>query len=179
MSIAQIQIRHDENEDRLLLRFLTSDDCEYRFWLTRRFVKRLWTMLVRMLEWDQAVKQQLDPATRHEVLDIRHQGYVSEADYQTQFREQPADAPRKLPLGEAPVLLGRAEGKKRPDGVQVLTLQPMRGQGIDITVDTRLLHLFMRLLREQAEKTDWDMKLALHEGAAAPAEQEPRRRSVN
>ena len=176
MSIAQIQIRYDENDDRLLLRFSTTDDCEFRFWLTRRFTKRLWPMLVRMLEWDQAVKQQIDPTARSEVLDIRHQGYVSEADYQTRFREPSEQAPRTMPLGETPVLLGRAEGKKRPDGVQVLTLQPMQGHGIDITADMRLLHLFMRLLREQVAKTDWDMNLALHEGAAAAPEQ---RRSVN
>jgi hypothetical protein len=128
-------------------------------------------MLVRMLEWDQAVKQQVDPAARHEVLDIRHEGYAREADYKTEFREQPRDAPRAMPLGDAPVLLGRAEGKKQPGGAQILSLRPMQGQGIDITCDTRLLHLFMRLLREQVAKTDWDVDLALHEGqAAAPAQ---------
>jgi hypothetical protein len=178
LSIAQIQVRYDENEDRLLLRFSTTENCEFRFWLTRRFAKRLWPMLVRMLEWDQAVKQQIDPNARKEVLDIRHEGYVREADYQTQFHEQSGDAPRTMPLGEAPVLLGRAEGKKQPDGGQILTLQPMHGQGIDITCDTRLLHLFMRLLREQVAKTDWDMNLALHDGPAASTEQ-PRPRTVN
>jgi hypothetical protein len=111
------------------------------------------------------VKQQIDPSARNEVLDIRHQGYVSEADYQTQFREH---AEAVLPLGETPVVLGRAEGKKQPDGTQILRLQPMQGQGIDITCDTRLLHLFMRLLREQVAKTDWDVNLALHEGQTAP-----------
>jgi hypothetical protein len=174
LSIAQIQLRYDENEDRLLLRFSTTDDCEFRFWLTRRFTKRLWPMLVRMLEWDQAVKQQIDPNARKEVLDIRHEGYVREADYTTQFRDR---AEAVLPLGEAPVLLGRAEGKKQPDGGQILRLQPAQGQGIDIACDTRLLHLFMKLLREQVAKTDWDVNLALHEGAGAP--EPPRARTVN
>jgi hypothetical protein len=174
LTISQIQLRYDENEDRLLLRFSTTDNCEFRFWLTRRFTKRLWPMLVRMLEWDRAVKQQIDPSARKEVLDIRHEGYVREADYSTEFRER---AQAALPLGEAPVVLGRAEGKKQPDGAQILRLQPMQGQGIDMTCDTRLLHLFMRLLREQVAKTDWDVNLALHEGAAEP--EQPRARTVN
>ena len=117
----------------------------------------------------------IDPSARKEVLDIRHEGYVREADYKTEFQERAAAV---MPLGEAPVLLGRAEGKKQPDGTQILRLQPLHGQGIDITCDTRLLHLFMRLLREQVVKTDWDVNLALHEGQAAP-EQQPQPRTVN
>src|SRR4051812_45338641 len=110
MTIHQIQIRYDQNEDRLLLRLTTTDDCEFRFWLTRRFTKRLWRVLVQMLEWDRAVTQQVDPATRREVLDLQHEGYAREADFRTQFAE---GAPRQLVLGEAPLLIGKAQGKKR------------------------------------------------------------------
>ncbi|MBI3045490.1 MAG: hypothetical protein HYY78_21990 [Betaproteobacteria bacterium] len=172
MGIHQIQIRHDETEDRLLLRFSTSDGCEFRFWLTRRFTKRLWGMLVKMLEWDRAVQQQVDPGTRRTVLDIQHEGYARQANYSKAFEEPPREAPRRLPLGEAPVLLAKASGKKRDDGVQMLGLHPLRGQGIDISLDTRLLHIFTRLLREQVARTDWDVNLALHEelGEAAPAQ---------
>ena len=87
MAIHQIQVAHDEAQDRLLVRLSTTDDCEFRFWLTRRFTKRLWAMLVQMLEWDRAVKQQVDRETRHAVLDMQHQGYSQEADYKTQFQE--------------------------------------------------------------------------------------------
>jgi hypothetical protein len=176
MAIHQIQIAHDETEDRLLLRLSTTDDCEFRFWLTRRFTRRLWTMLVQMLEWDRAVKQQADRETRHAVLDIQHQGYSQEADYSTQFREATPDTPRRLPLGADPVLLAKAQGTKRDDGIQVLKLLPLQGTGIDITVDTRLLHLFMRLLREQVAKVEWDLELALHQ---TPQGQEPQRRVLN
>ena len=173
-----MQLRYEETEDRLLLRLSTTDDCEFRFWLTRRFVKRLWPMLVQMLEWDKAVQQQLDPDTRHAVLDFQHEGYSAAADYKTQFQERTPDAPRRMPLGEAPVLLGKAEGKKQSQGVQILRLHPLHGTGIDMTVDTKLLHVFMRLLREQVGKTDWDVNLALYEGAAdamQPGHVEPQR----
>jgi hypothetical protein len=48
-----------------------------------------------------------------------------------------------------------------------------------MTLDTKLLHIFTRLLRQAVAKTDWDINLALHgakEEAAAPApEAAPRR----
>lgn len=178
MALHQIQIRFDETEDRLLLRLSTTDNCEFRFWLTRRFTKRLWRMLVKMLEWDRAVNQQLDPETRHAVLELQHEGYSRQADYTKQFAEHVQDAPRRMLLGEAPVLLAKAQGKRRDEGVQMLSLHPLQGQGIDITLDTRLLHIFTRLLREQVAKTDWDLNLALHEARQenAPAQEaQPRR----
>ena len=168
MQIHQIQARYDELQDRILLRLSTTDDCEFRFWLTRRFVKRLWEMLVKMLEWDQAVRQQVDPDTRRTVLDIQHEGFAQQADYSRKFEE----SERRMPLGDAPVLLAKATGKKRDSGTQVLSLHPQQGQGIDMTLDTRLLHIFSRLLREAVRKAEWDVDLALHEGAqqAAPAQ---------
>src|SRR5688572_719574 len=153
MAIHQIQIRFDETEDRLLLRLSTTDNCEFRFWLTRRFTKRLWKMLVQMLEWDRAVMQQMDPETRHSVLDLQHEGYSQQANYAQEFEERPQGAPRRMPLGEAPVLLAKAKGTKRNDGVQMLGLHSLQAQGVDITLDTRLLHIFTRLLREQVTKT--------------------------
>lgn len=178
MGIHQIQIRHDETEDRLLLRLSTTDDCEFRFWLTRRFTRRLWRMLVQMLEWDRAVLQQVDPDTRRTVLDIQHDGYSQQANYSKAFDESPQTAPRRLPLGEAPVLLAQAKGTKGENGAQMLALHPLQGQGIDITLDTRLLHIFTRLLREQVAKTDWDVNLALYEATQenAAAQETPSRK---
>lgn len=178
MAIHQIQIRHDESEDRLLLRLSTTDNCEFRFWLTRRFTKRLWAMLVQMLEWDHVVKQQVIPEARRTVLEIQHEGFSRQANYAKPFEEPAREAPRQLPLGETPVLLAKAKGKKGESGAQMLGLHPLQGQGVDITLDTRLLHIFTRLLREQAAKTDWDLDLKLYEPAAASApvqDAEPRK----
>lgn len=178
MKIHQIQIRHDEPEDRLLLRFSTADNAEFRFWLTRRFVKRLWAMLVQMLEWDQAVRQQADPETRRTVLDIQHEGYARQANYAKKFEDAPQDAPRRLPLGEAPAVLAKAKGKKGENGMQLLSLHPQQGHGIDMTLDTKLLHIFARLLTQAVAKTDWDINLALYQGKEQPAgaqEAAPRR----
>ena len=179
MTIHQIQIQYDEIQDRLLLRLSTTDDCEFRFWLTRRFTKRLWNVLVQMLEWDRAVNQQLDPDIRRSVLDLQHEGYTRQADYTQKFRAHAQGTPPRLVLGEAPVLLAKADGRKQADGVQILSLNPVDGQGVDITLDTPLLHIFTRLLREQASTTAWDMDLALYEGSPQTTSADARPRRLN
>jgi hypothetical protein len=139
----------------------------------------LWTALVQMLEWDSAVKQQIDPQTRRAVLDIQHEGYSQQADFSKRF-EEAKEAPRRLLLGETPVLLAKVQGRKQNDGVHVLSLHPLQGQGIDITLDTQLLHLFTKLMREQVAKTDWDLNLDLYgAGEGAAPEAEPRSRQLN
>lgn len=157
MAIHQIQLKHDQHEDRLLLRVSTVAGEEFRFWLTRRFVDRLWGMLVKMLEWDEALRQQFDDEARRNVLEIRHEGYAQEGDFKTKFQGAP-----RLPLGESPVLLAQAKGKKGEKGAYLVSLLPQRGQGIDMTLDTKLLHIFIRLLREVVEKAEWGMELRLY-----------------
>jgi hypothetical protein len=125
--------RHDDSPDanpaqragdRLLLRVSTTDGAEFRFWLTRSFVKKLWAMLLRMVEWDKAVQQQFYASTRQAVLEIQHQGFSQQGDFSKGFEE----AARNFPLGEAPVLLASGKGVRRDDGLYVLSLYPAQGR---------------------------------------------------
>lgn len=173
--IHQIQVRYDEEHDRILLRLSTQDGREYRFWLTRRFVKRLWPMLVEMLAWDRAVGAQVDVATRQTVLDIQHESYVQQGDFATAYQE----VPRQLPLGEAPVLAAHGKGSRLDGGRCLLSLLPQQGQGIDITLDNRLLHLLGKLLQEAVKQADWDIGLQLGNPPSAQAEAPATARRLN
>src|SRR5262245_59704472 len=146
------------------MRLSATDACEYRFWLTRRFVKQLWALLLKMVEWDKAVQQQFDAAMRQTVLEIQHEGYAQQGDFSRRFE----DTPRRYPLGEAPVLLASGKGTRREGGLQVLSLHPAQGQGLDLTLDARLLHIFAKLLRDAVERSQWDITLALRDNAAEP-----------
>jgi hypothetical protein len=42
-----------------------------------------------------------------------------------------------------------------------------------MTLDTRLLHIFGKLVREAVARADWDLNLALSEKAADSAQPEP------
>lgn len=166
MKIHQMQIHRDELEDRLLLRVSTTDNSEFRFWLTRRFVKQLWALLLKMLEWDRAVQQQLDAGMKQTVLEIQHEGYAQQGDFSKGYEE----GARNMPLGATPILLSKGKGTRRDDGLQVLSLQPEQGQGLDMTLDTRLLHIFAKLLRDAAVHPDWELNLPLGEPPGEPVQ---------
>ncbi len=168
MAIHQIQFAYQEQEHRVLMRVSTTDGEEFRFWLTRRFVRRMWGLLVRMLEQDQPVRQQFDADTKRTVLGIRHEGFAQQGNFSAPFEEREY----RKPLGDEPQLLARAEGKLREDGTYLLRLHPQRGQGIDMALDAQLLHLFSKLLNQVVAKTDWAVNLDLYQGKEQPA-QEP------
>lgn len=154
MNIHQIQVRYDEVQDRILMRLSTTDDCEYRFWFTRRFVKRLSKMLFKMLDAE-AAGGELSPEARRAMLDMQQESVTRRSDFSRGFEE----GSRQLPLGEAPVLIARAKSKRREDGVQILSLQPQQGYGVDLTLDGNFLHILYKLLRDAVAATDWDVDL--------------------
>jgi hypothetical protein len=59
------------------------------------------------------------------------------------------------------VLLSRISGKQPGQQQQVLSLHPEQGQGIDLGVNTSLLHMISKLLVDAVAQSDWDLKLAI------------------
>jgi hypothetical protein len=157
MAIHQIQVRYDELQDRVLLRLSTTDAREFRFWLTRRFVKRLWGVLLKLLEQDRPVRQQVDGAARRAVLGIQHEGFVSQGNYSEPYE----DREYGMPLGTEPVLIAKGQGRLAEGAGYLLRLQPETGQGVDLSLDTKLLHIFAKLLSDAVARTDWDMRLEI------------------
>lgn len=168
--LRQIQIRYDAQEDRGLLRISTLDKSEYQFWITRRFARMLWPVLVRMLESTGNVAHQQDQAAKSAVLSFEHEKATSSTDFASKYQE---DAIR-APLGESPVLLGKAEVKSGPGKQPRLGLHPMEGNGVEFTVDEKLLHSLCTLVSKVAQSADWQLDLSLGEEAAV-AEEAPRR----
>ena len=165
MTIHQLQVAFDAAEDRLLLRLTTTAGEEFRVFLTRRFVKALWPMLVKTIESKVAVKAPVVEA-RREVLAFEHEKAVRETDFKTPFQEPLAEAPRNFPLGAAPYVA--ALGNVRLDhGTFKLALNPAEGQGIEIGLDDRLMHSLCRLIEQAARSAEWD--LPYFAAARAPA----------
>ena len=155
MTIHQLQVAFDSAEDRLRFRVTTTAGEEFRVFLTRRFVKALWPMLVNTIESKVAVKAPAVEA-RREVVAFEHEKAVRETDFKTPFQEPPAEAPRNFPLGAAPYVA--AKGNVRLDnGTFKLALNPAEGQGIEIGLDDRLMHSLCRLIEQAARGADWDL----------------------
>jgi hypothetical protein len=153
----QIQIQFVPREDRALLRIKTTDKSEFRFWMTRRYVKLLWPVVVKMLEADQQIQLQENQAAKSAVLSFQHEKALQKSDFSTQFAEDSSN----LPLGETPVLLARIQLKRRDDGGNVLCMHPEKGEGIELGLNEVLLHSFTKLLADAVSVSGWDVDLKI------------------
>ncbi len=164
MNIHQIQMAFDKLQDRILLRVSTSDQAEFRFWMTRRYTKLLWTMLIKMLERDPAAALHADEKTRRAMMGFRHADAVRGGDFAKKFE----DAATVLPLGAEPVLLSRVTARQNAENQQVLSVHPEQGQGIDMVVNVELLHMISKLVVDAVGQSDWDLRLAVDPDFAMP-----------
>lgn len=165
----QIQLQYDAHEDRGLLRISTQDGAEYRFWMTRRYVKVLWPILLRMVSENEQVARQADPAAKRTVLSFQHEQALGRSDFATRYQEEE----KRLPLGQDPILLARVQLKRAPSGSPVLCMHPLEGQGIELAMNDVLVHSLCKLVGDVVRQAEWDVDADI-ERATADAEA-PRR----
>lgn len=175
MRLHQIRIDYTPEEDRLLMQLSTSDEQEVRLWLTRRFVKLLWPLMVKLAEEaSPKIRTQADPEARRALLSMEHEEAMARADFSKPYD----DSQRTMPLGTEPLLLARIQTAHDADGQPVIALHPAEGQGVTLTLDSVLVHSICRLLQAAVLKSDWDMELKLP-GLAPPREAERAQRTIN
>ena len=158
MRLHQLKVEYQAAEDRLLMLVAASEGVELRLALTRRFVKLLWPLLVKLAEEaSPRIRTQANPEARRALLGLEHEHAVSKADFTKPY--EPAGAER--PLGDAPLLLARIQTGHDRNGQPVVALHPGQGQGVTLSFDSVLLHSLCRLLQAAVKKSDWDMELKL------------------
>jgi len=158
MRLHQLKIDFAAEQDRLLMLIAASEKVEVRMWLTRRFVKLLWPLLVKLAEEaSPRIRSQANAEARKALLGLEHEHAGSKADV-----SKPYDAAsHSTPLGEKPVLLARIQTGHDRNGQPIVALHPAEGQGITLSFDSVLLHSLCRLLQSAVKKSDWDMELKL------------------
>ena len=175
VKLHQLKVDYNAEQDRLLMLIAASDAVELRMWLTRRFVKLLWPLLVKLAEEaSPRIRTQANPEARKALLGIEHQQAVQKADFSKAY----AGESRNMPLGEEPLLLGRIQTGHDRKGQPVLAMHPAEGQGVTLTLDSVLLHSVCRLLQAAVKKSGWDMELKLP-GAEPVATEERSGRTIN
>jgi hypothetical protein len=156
---------YNAQEDRILLRVLSTQRAEFRFWMTRRYAKLLWAVMVKMLERDPAAAVHHDEGVRRTVMGVQHARAVQQGEFAKPYDDSGG---KVLPLGGDPVLLARVTGTQPENQPPTLSLHPQQGQGIDIGVNTGLLHMISKLLVDAVAQSDWDLKLAIDPDFAMP-----------
>ena len=163
MNIRQVKIEFNAEQDRLLARFATNEGAELRLWLTRRCVRLLWPILIKMAETAPAIVTQAAPEARKALLGLEHERALAQADFATPYKEE-ADS---YPLGTEPMLVARMSSGRSAEGQNVLTLLPREGQGLNLGLDYKLVHGITSLLHQAVMKAEWDIPLALPSSMAA------------
>ncbi|MFK5920772.1 MAG: hypothetical protein QM496_01225 [Verrucomicrobiota bacterium] len=156
--IRQLQLSYNPNQDRLLFRLSTASGRhleEYRFSLTRRYVRLLWKALLEILKNNlpDEDRQKSEP-TQAASMALKHQEVVAQADFKTPFKES-----HTYPLGEKPILVGKLSLKKGPQGGQLLSMHALKGAGLDFHLNDQLLHSFCQLLTQATQRAEWNLDL--------------------
>lgn len=174
MRLHQIKIAFVAEQDRLLLAVSTDDGKEVLLYLTRRYVRKLWTVLLDMARSSPDVAVQGSPEARAALLGFQHEQAVSQADFSRPYEQ----AARERPLGSEPILAARIQARKDDSGNHILSLLPLEGTGVTLTLDDRLLHSFCKLLQNAVAHAEWDFTLSLPQ-ALASAASEGEARTIN
>lgn len=151
----QISASYDRLQDRILFSASTQDGTEFRFWITRRYLLLVWSMLGKLATQFAEARSGGDPLAREALSEIAHH----EAHRNTNFGEPYAGASHR-PLGDDPVLLTKVSIRRDPDGRSLLSLHPDQGPGADLGVDERITHLIASLLQNAAMASEWQLSLA-------------------
>ena len=159
--LEQFSASYDATQDRLLLRVRTTDDAEFRFWLTRRYLELLWPILMKIADTFNSRKAPDNPQARSVMAEMAHGQAVGAANFSTQYQKGSL-----FPLGEEPILLARISVKAKEGNTQTLTLLPQEGQGLHLELDEKLVHVLARLLQEAAIGAEWGLKLQVVTGEA-------------
>ena len=166
MNIHQLSVIYVEEQDRILVRFNTSEGEELRLWLTRRMVMRSQGPLQDSLGHLEARQTRLgdsDPATRRMLADLKRAEVVQKSDFATPYKAKA----EKLPLGSKPLVVTQMSLSVQDDRQIQITFeerlpQPGEARGFQVAMESPMLHGFMHLLEAALTKAQWNL------GATAP-----------
>jgi hypothetical protein len=157
----QLKVEYVPVQDRLTLLLSTSDQAEIQLWLTRRLVKLLWPLLLKLAaDTSPKIQEQANPEAKKALLGFEHEQALSKADFSKPY-QAPAPEKRVTPLGQEPILVARVQTGRNPKGQALLALHPAEGQGITLTLDQTLLHAICRLIHAAVQRSDWELTLVL------------------
>lgn len=156
-TLHQMTMSFAPEDDRLLLRVGTTERKEYQLWLTRRFVRVLWSALIQVLEKEPDLKRSLKPKARKAVMAMQHRQAVDGADFSRDHDEGYED---ETP-GAEPLLVVGGSVQPGSGGVTRLVLKTQRGAEIAFQLNKTLLHALCKLLIETTMKAGWDLGLSV------------------
>lgn len=168
-ALHQITMSYSAEQDRLLLRVSTANKTEYRFWLTRRFVRVLWGALIQTIEREPAIKRAIQPAARRAVMAMEHQQAVGKSDFSRGHEAGHRDVTEET--GPLLVVGGSVQPPKGKGKPTILNLKTEGGPEVKLGLNKNLVHALCRLLIDTTTHAGWDLGLTVGDaGLLAPGD---------
>lgn len=161
MSIQQFNASYIPTEDRVLLRFNTSDSSEYRLWLTRKMTLRLLdegaersvAQIARSpLPAAEGVALAPTPAVARTIDAFQQEALKQQLDMKTEYR-----AANKLPLGAEPVLIIDTTIEILDGGVIDLRLELANKMKLNLKQPVSMLNSLRLLMQQMVETAGWSL----------------------
>ncbi|CCQ74885.1 hypothetical protein [Magnetospira sp. QH-2] len=163
-ALSQISMSYVPLEDRAQLILIVDNGPDMRFWITRRFARGLWGVLLKGMEIFPDLKRVVNEDARQAMMSMRHHDALQQSDFATP-RQENSDLPKRVPM-----LVGAGVKPTETDGVITLTLKTRSRKAINLNLDERLLHALCHLLVETAVGAEWDLDLTVGDGVLAAGE---------
>ncbi len=173
--LSQIQASFSDIEDRILLRMNTVLHEEFRFWLTRRFVSRLYPIIMETIETIPEIAAQDSPINREAIMNFQREHAAQKADFSVPFIDD--ENITQYPLGKEGILVVRGKLQQTANNNFELSLKDKHNKGIDFSFNTDILYLLQTLLRDTLQKADWDLALTPYYSQSLATE--PAQRTLN
>ena len=159
----QMSMSFDAVQDRLLFRIGTRGNVEHRLWLTRRFVKMMWAPVLKILDRDPDVTQEMPAEAREFMRAWKHQESVSSGG----FAKPQEEVPENRPASVDPLLVVKAQFKPLDDGGSQLVFILDHGGALTLSLNRDQLHAFCHLTVNAVAKAGWQIDLRIGDAAMA------------
>ncbi len=162
MPIKQFTGQWSGDEDRLLFRFNTADDREFRFWLTRNITRAIIESSQRLVT--AALKKNFAPETAEAIQEFQQQTAIQT----TQFNESYASG-GNLVLGEDPVLVIGLAIQAEKDMMSI-DLRLATKQNVNMKIRLPVFQKMVLLLNKLQEQARWGINLPVRTDQDAQAQ---------
>ena len=153
-AISQVNISFATEQDRLLFAMNTTDEKQFRFYFTRRWLKLFWPNLVKVLE-SEVPSASFDEKSRDAAAAFQHESAMIDADYQTPFKTEGFE----YPWGEEPLLATEVRFRNPPMEQASIGIYAANGVGLEFNNGHKILHYLYQILPEATDRAGWDLDL--------------------
>lgn len=149
-SLEQLSCRYDLGEDRIQLSVSTSDQQEFRCWLTRRFTLSILNEFKQNTAKYRAPEIASTTSNPQDMADFQQASDTQGQDFSQKFKKGDS-----FPLGEEGFLVQTIHlTPTKGDGL-TLTILPKKGQGINLNINKVILNNFFEVIERALEQTGW------------------------